>query len=293
MRQSLRSLIADLGVELTPDLITATQTTYARIMPPPDRRVTVVRDIAYGPHDRHRLDVFHAHGPAETPVLLYVHGGGFVGGDKRSPSHPFYDNVGDFAARSGLLGVTMNYRLAPGHPWPSGSDDVAAAVRWVRAHATEFGGSPERIFMMGQSAGAVHVADLVAASPDDLTISGAILVSGLYDIVSAERTPLLHAYYGEEAERYEAMSPTAGLLRSDVPLLHTISEFDIPDFQRQAARFVDAHASARGTYPRMHYLTGHNHLSPVLALGTPEDTLGPLIAEFILGHGHTLIDAVL
>jgi triacylglycerol lipase len=66
-----------------------------------------------------------------------------------------------------------------------------------------------------------------------------------------------------------------------VPLFCTVSEFDVADFQRQSAAFVGAWGEARGGYAPMLRLTGHNHLSPVLAVGGPDDTLGPEILTFI------------
>jgi triacylglycerol lipase len=106
--------------------------------------VSIQRDQRYGAHERQRLDVFAPSTPAATPrpVLMFVHGGGFIGGDKRVPDRPFYDNVGLWAVRNGLIGVTLTYRLAPDHKWPAGSDDVAAAVQWARQNIRAIGGDP-------------------------------------------------------------------------------------------------------------------------------------------------------
>ncbi len=94
--------------------------------------VTVARDIQYGPADRNRLDVFTADGASGArPVLIFVHGGGFTGGNKSTPGSPFYDNVPLWAARNGLVGVNITYRLAPQAPWPAGAEDIGLAVRWT------------------------------------------------------------------------------------------------------------------------------------------------------------------
>jgi len=136
---------------LTPELIDATTRQYAALHPvAPPADVSVTSDERYGPHERQRLDVFRPRLGARLPVLLFVHGGGFAGGDKALPGTPFHGNVGIWAARHGLLGVVMTYRLAPGHPWPAGAEDVGAAVRWVRdegLHATVkfLGGVPETL----------------------------------------------------------------------------------------------------------------------------------------------------
>ena len=93
---------------------------------------------------------------------MFVHGGGFIGGDKHVPGSPMYDHVGAWAVRNGWVGVTITYRLAPEHTWPSGAQDVAAAAAWVRDNIASYGGDPSRIVVAGHSAGCVHVASYLA-----------------------------------------------------------------------------------------------------------------------------------
>jgi triacylglycerol lipase len=180
----------------------------------------------------------------------------------------------------------MTYRLAPAHRWPSGAEDVVAAVTWLSGRIAAFGGDPARIFVMGQSAGAVHVAGAVTdarlgqpVGPG--RVAGALLISGIYDVAHAGVNPFHLAYYGEDVTSWPACSTLPALARSELPLLFSVCELDRGDFHEQAAAVVTATIAARGRFPQMHYLTGHNHLSPVLALGSPLDTLGPLIRQFI------------
>jgi acetyl esterase/lipase len=153
---------------VTPELVAAS---WALLKPFHDKAgytaPEVDRDLAYGGHERHRLDVHTSgaeggNGGHGAPVLLFVPGGGFVGGDKHVPGTPMYDHVGAWAVRSGWVGVTVNYRLAPEHTWPSGAQDVAAAVEWVRGNIAGYGGDPARIVLAGHSAGCVHVASYLA-----------------------------------------------------------------------------------------------------------------------------------
>jgi arylformamidase len=289
MDSEARSLIRSLGSELSPPMIQGTQQFFATQSSGLDPSTSITRDQSYGPNERHRLDLFTTAGRKGAPVLLFVHGGGFVTGDKRTPGLPFYDNVGDFAVQSGFVGVTMTYRLAPAHPWPAGSEDVAAAVAWLRAHVEQYGGDPKRIFLMGQSAGAVHVAGYIAhprfQPADGLDLGGALLISGVYDIPRSDPNPFQRAYFGEEREKWADCSTLDGLARSAVPLLFAVSEFDGADFQRQASLVALELTRASGRFPRLHWLAGHNHISPVLALGSPLDTLGPLIKDFIATVG--------
>lgn len=291
MTASLRSYLATLGTALTPEMVDATQRAFAERVAPLRPDVLVSRDHAYGPDARHRLDIFSgfsgsSDGPpraASAPVLAFVHGGGFIMGDRRLPDLPFYDNVGEFAVRSGYIGVNITYRLAPAHRWPAGAQDVALAMGWLRENIAAYGGDPARIFLMGQSAGAVHVAGALTAARPSLSVAGALLISGMYDLAQTPANPLLAAYFGEDQSAWAACSTLEALATSSLPLLCSVSELDSPEFQRQAARMVAATIAARGRYPRMHWLTGHNHVSPLLSLGLgmPLDPLGPLIQQFI------------
>jgi triacylglycerol lipase len=279
--------IEPLGRAITPEMAQGTVGIYADLVEPPAPELSsIARDQVYGPDPRHRLDIF---GPAEPgaeprPVVVFVHGGGFVGGDKGGPEDPFYNNVGTWAVKRGLLGVTMIYRLAPGAPWPAGAADVALAVEWLAQNVASFGGDPHHIVLMGQSAGAVHVAGYLAGhhgSAPAAPVAGAILLSGHYDLTTLEHTSFEQAYFGKDPARFGAQSSLSGLLQTRVPCLFSISELDSPPFQQQAAQLVQAHLAAKGIWPRMLYLAGHNHISPVLQLATPVDTLGWELSHFI------------
>src|SRR3984957_14184400 len=139
---------------ITPELVA---TSWALLKPFHDKvgysAPKIDRDLAYGDHERQRLDVHTAgaepgDGPG-APVFVFVHGGGFVGGDKHVPGTPMYDHIGAWAVRNGWVGVTMTYRLAPEHTWPAGAQDVATAVQWVRDNIAGYGGDPDRIVVAG------------------------------------------------------------------------------------------------------------------------------------------------
>jgi triacylglycerol lipase len=280
--EQLRSL----GSELTPAQIQATRELLAPHAPRLGPDIEVHRDVAYGPDSRHRLDVFvPAAGATRAPVLVFVHGGGFVSGDKGAPDAPFYNNVGLWAARAGCIGITMTYRLAPAAPWPAGSEDVGAAVRFLHAASERWGGDPKGIFLMGQSAGAVHVAGYIAEPSLHVVpngdIAGAMLISGLYDVARADRNPFQDAYFGQDPTRWPEQSTLGKLAETSLPCFYSVSEFDPPDFQRQAAWLVEEHAAHRGRWPRMIQLVDHNHLSSVLQIGSAIDTLGPELLRFL------------
>lgn len=282
MTPETRDRFKAIGPVLTPDMINITQSMLATSFQGLDPATRIERDISYGPHERHELDIFTREGTSGAPVLVFVHGGGFVMGDKRSAATPFYENVGNFAARQGWVGVTINYRLAPDHRWPSGGEDLARVVEWLQAHIAEYGGDPARIFVMGQSAGAVHVAEYIARYAPK--VAGALLISGIYDVSTATPNQFQAAYYGDDRSAYPATATLPGLVETKVPLLIVTAEFDPHDFQVQAANLAAAYTAHHQLMPWFHFLAGHNHLSPVLEIGSPDAMLERHIRDFIAAH---------
>ncbi len=282
MTPEIRAKLEALGPNLTPDMIGGTQQIFVPRNKGLHANTKIVRDISYGPHDRNRLDIFTQGSPQGAPVFVFVHGGGFVMGDKHTEGSPFYSNMGDFAARHGMVGVTITYRLAPDNKFPSGPDDLTAAIEWLRANVAEHGGDPARIVLSGQSAGATHVAGYLAHRRDHARgIAGAVLMSGIYDTTTCEPNQFAEAYYGEDRKGWGPASCMAGLLATEVPLQFSVAEFDPDDFQRQAAQVVTQWTETKGRLPEMQYLSGHNHLSPALSIGSDQQETERMIAGFV------------
>lgn len=283
--KSFRDEVRALGTEINPQMIAGCMAIYGRFVSDPAQAVHVERDLAYGPHERHRLDIFTGgEGGEDRPVLVYVHGGGFVAGDKRLPGTPFYDNIGAWAAQHGFVGVTMTYRLAPDHPWPAGGEDVAAAIAWLRANIAGHGGSRKNIFVAGQSAGAAHVASYLAMTElhDAVPpVAGALMFSGLYDVTTLHKGPMELHYYGPDDSLAERQSALPGLIASEVPMLFTVAEHDPQNFQKQAALLVERWFAAKQVFPRMIYMPDTNHLSAALGIGGADRLFPPEIAAFI------------
>jgi arylformamidase len=285
MTPKLRAKLEAMGRELTPELLGGTSQLFGQMFEGMDPQTIEEPDLAYGPDERHRLDIFRKQISLREPVFVFVHGGGFVMGDKRSEASPFYRNVGDFAARRGWVGVTITYRLAPAHKWPSGPEDLGLLVRWLKDNVAEWGGDPDKIVLCGQSAGAVHVASYVAHSAHHAEpgggIAGAVLMSGIFDTEGTAPNDMHRAYYGDDPAKYGEASCVAGLLETDIPLMFTVSEFDPKAFQLEATRLAGKWGEAKGAYPEIHLLRGHNHLSPAQSLGSPEKEVEELVAEFV------------
>ncbi|HUK01157.1 MAG TPA: alpha/beta hydrolase [Steroidobacteraceae bacterium] len=280
--------IRALGKEIAPQSIEGTAAIYAPFQEvEPYRGVTVSRDLKYGADERHRLDVFRAQSTASAPapVILFIHGGGFVGGDKRNPGSPYNDNVALWAVRHGLIGVNMTYRFAPQYPWPAGTQDVAAAVAWVRENIGRHGGDPRRIILLGTSAGAAHAASYVAhpqlQPADGPGIAGAVLLSGIYDLTASEPNPFQVAYYGADMEGYRRASMVDGLVASDVPLFFVLTEMDPPIFHQQTLKLLQQWMARHGEWPYFMHMTAHNHLSSTMHMNSPDGSLGERILDFI------------
>lgn len=283
----LTEKIRQLGRDITIESMAGTRELYEPFHSvEPFTGVVIHRDIHYAGDERNRLDLFSpASGGDPKPVLIYVHGGGFVAGDKWTPGTPFFDNVGVWAVYNGLIGITMTYRLAPQHSWPAGIEDMHAVVRWIRKNGPGFGIDRERIYFIGHSAGAAHVASYLAHPeiyrPDDHGLAGIILMSGMYDLVSMEANDNIRAYYGDDPALYGPRSSVNGMADTPLPVMLVMAEHDPPDFERQTLDLAAALQRRRQQLPWLVHLQGHNHLSGILHLGLPGDLLGGRLIDFI------------
>jgi acetyl esterase/lipase len=293
MRDDTARAIAVIGIPLSPEMIAASQDLYqSQHETEPYRDVTVTRDEKYGPHERQRLDVFQpsANG-GKRPVLIYVHGGGFVAGNKRMPGTAYYDNVALWAVRNGSIGVTMTYRLAPENKYPAAAADVGGAVKWVIDHIAAYGGDPDNIVLLGQSAGSTHVATY-AARPELYPRAGGgvraiAMLSGVYDFTLMELADNARAYLGDAPDAAARGSALPDLATAGIPLMFGISEFDPPMFHQQAHALANAIFAQTKRFPNVLFLPRHNHISQIAhlnAAGTDDRLLSDRLAEFINVH---------
>lgn len=245
-------------------------------VPPPAESIT--RDISYGPDTRNLLDIHtNFEAGAGLPVLIYVHGGGFVQGDRTLPG-PFADNIMNWAVSQNIVGVAMTYKLAPMHQWPSGPDDIATAIDYLIEEIAAFGGDPSKMILMGTSAGGVHVGAYIArfeaGEYEQTPLVGSVLVSGMYDFTQIEPYPALFTYFGDDYDP-AAVSSFDGIEASALPILTSISEFDPDRFQSQGRLLGDLENV------RFVLLEGHNHYSSELSIGLEGAVLPAEMAEFI------------
>ncbi len=161
--------------------------------PKPDKPVRVVRDpdlenVRYGPHERNVLDVWKAAGE-HNPVLFVVHGGGWLGGDKRGyvNTRMFIDL--DWFLQRGVTVVAVNYRYSTQAPLPAPVYDAARALQFIRYKADELGIDKTRIIATGGSAGGCTSAwlathdDLADPKSEDPVLRESTRLTGAYIVV--------------------------------------------------------------------------------------------------------------
>ena len=274
------------GTKFDAEITDMTRALYApSVREQPTTGVQVREDVAYGDDPRQTLDVYRMKAQG-APTIIYVPGGGYQHGDKKLDGD-FHRNLGIYFARHGFVCVVMNYRLAPQHPWPAGAEDVAAVVAWSRAEAERTNGDASRTFLMGQSAGATHVASYLFDPrfhpQSGVGVTAAVLLSGGGFRVGPNPPANRRLYFGEDESLWEDRSPLTHVNKSKVPLFLSVTEFDpayvaAPTFDlAQAVTIRDKKA------PQFAYWRGHNHVSTVLSIGSSQDDVGGRVREFLAG----------
>jgi acetyl esterase/lipase len=195
--------------------------------------VTVERDVVFRetPQRALRLNLRVPERDGRSPVLVHVHGGAWAFGDKG------YGEFGQRHAAAGVATASVQYRLSYEAPYPAAVRDVVAAVRWVRANADRYGLDPERVALVGGSAGG-HLATLVAAAPDvtrfrppgfltdqPVGVSAVVGHAGVYDMTTEgmRQSGLVQQFvggrYADHPERYREASPRFHVGEGDTPVL--------------------------------------------------------------------------
>jgi arylformamidase len=272
------SAIAALGTTLGPQVVEQVRALFDAEQSELAARVPVLAaDCAYGPSQRHQLDLYRTSEAAGLPVVLFVHGGGFRVGDKGDAGSWQNAAFARTMAEAGFLGAAMNYRLLPDARWPQGGEDVAQAVEWLRANVSAHGGDPARIVVAGTSAGAVHIATALKLMPE-LPVAGAVLLSGLYGYTPLD--PRDEEYYGPAADYPERM-PREAVAKTQIPLFVACAQYDPPRFQAELLGLMAERLERHGAMPAGTIVPGHNHYSLAMHVGTSDRRLTDEIVAFV------------
>lgn len=218
---------------------------------------STLRDLAYGPDPHQRVDVYLPSNPVHAPTLVYVHGGGWQGGDKASPA-------GIDAKRRrwnarGAIVVSVDYRRVPAIDPIEQARDVGRALAWAQARAAQAGGDPDDFVLIGHSAGA-HLVALLTAAPELQRETGArpwratvLLDSAAVDVVATMQAPpdrpLFAQAFGDDPAFWQAASPRHRLKAATAPILAVCAEAR-PDSCTRNRDFL-ARAANFGTRTRL------------------------------------------
>jgi acetyl esterase/lipase len=243
----------------------------------------------FATHYTQTPEVYRPTAGTGLPVVVYVHGGEWTKGDKTEVSYK-----PKFFTENGVVFVSTNYRLYPGARFPAPAEDVAAAVRWGVDHATEYGGDPKKVVLMGHSAGC-HLATLVALDPRHLAavkltpaaLRGVVAWSGgAYDLVSKV------AQGGSYKEHItNTFGPDEAAWRDASPVTHAKTGGSAPPFlfasyekgnpaNVAAERLAGLVRDARGKAAVV-VLEGRTHTTANHLVGAPGDTTGATLLGFV------------
>ena len=236
---------------------------------PATAQVRVVSDVDYVagaeyPDKKDRLDIYIPEQASRAPVIVSFYGGGLRGGDKSG-----HVKVGQRFAAAGYVTVVANYRLSPGVTHPAHVQDAAAAVAWVKKNIAAHGGDPDRVFVIGHSAGA-YLAALLATdarylaahglTPTD--VRGYAPVSAFFYVdrpgVAPDRPK---DTWGTDAAVWKAASPGIYVASGAPPLLLLYADGDDEWRRKQQTEFADALRAKGNRDVEVRMIAGRTHNS--------------------------------
>jgi acetyl esterase/lipase len=234
-------------------------------------------DIEYGRADgvSLRLDAYILNGQGPFPSVVFIHGGGFTGGDKRSLPTPLLDLL----TQAGFNWFSVNYRLSPRYTFPSPTDDVERALEFLKSHAERYKIDSRRIVLLGQSAGGHLVSFVGAKHKAQNGVAAVVSFYGEHDLVSRTRPQTECAISGQIRHTdkpetclsdglkaflgiTEVNSTSAKILRDASPityvdknmppylLIHGTKDLHVP--YEQSLLMRDAHAKSWSPLPHHH-----------------------------------------
>jgi arylformamidase len=242
-----------------------------------------VLDLAYGSDPAERLDVFSpAPGSAAgtAPVLIFLHGGYWRALDKSD--HSF---LAPALVSSGALVVVPNYSLCPAVGIADIALQMTRVVAWVHQHAAEYGGDPDRVAVMGHSAGGHLSAMLlccdwsrVDASLPACPLLGALSMSGLHDLAPLRHAPFLRDELRLSTADVQRLSP-ARFPAPERPLLAVVGGGESEEFLRQNRLIEDAWGKA--AVPVCESVPGADHLTVLHGLADPAHRVHQLALSLV------------
>ncbi len=196
--------------------------------------VEATKDVTYrdgddADKDKHKLDLYLPNGKKDFPVVMFVHGGAWVFGDRNF--FGVYEGIGKMFARHGIGAVVISYRLSPHVKHPEHVKDVAAAFAWTHKHIGEYGGRADELFLCGHSAGG-HLVSLLATDESYLQaeglslkdVKGVMPISGVYGIPDK----MFNEVFGKDPEVRKQAGPRNHVHEGCPPFFIVYGDQDYP-----------------------------------------------------------------
>ncbi|MBI79528.1 MAG: hypothetical protein CMQ51_03800 [Gammaproteobacteria bacterium] len=281
--------VAELGKNWNAEVNVKTTDLFIELHELSDRSgVTLISDIAYGEHYLQVLDIVTSEIKSEEllPVVVFFHGGGLVRGNKVLPvSDLLLTNIPTFFAKNNMIGVNANYRLAPEASWPAAPEDVHEILNWIKDNIESYGGDPQSIFLMGNSAGGRVVSSYLFHEPSHLSegpgVIGALLSSSSFSTNNGETH---RNYYSDDLEVREALVPL-GLVDSysgpQIPIFLWSAELDPANIEVGIGEMYAKLCAKYQDCPRFTQFQGHNHISHIMSLNSSYEKIGIELIDFI------------
>ena len=235
----------------------------------PTTGYTLTSDVAYGQHPRQRMDIYAPVEADNAPVVVFFYGGRWSDGDRA-----LYAFIGEAMSNLGYVTVIPDYRLYPEVTFPAFVEDGAQALMRTREIVAQHGGDPERLFLMGHSAGA-HIAALLSTDSGYLNrigglrsmITGFIGMAGPYDFLPIYANDLANIF--GPPSRYEQSQPINYVDDQLPPMLLVHGENDTTVYVKNSRNL--ARAASRAGAPDVTLLVYPNltHARLIAALSSP------------------------
>lgn len=251
----------------------------------PDDTYLRVKGRAYGPDPRQRLDIYQPKNlsPAndkQTSMVVFFYGGSWSSGERAD-----YRFVGEALASQGIVVVVADYRLSPQTLYPGFVQDCAQAVRWAFDHADEYGANPDRIFVMGHSAGAYNAAMLaldtrwlidVGLIPTRL--AGWIGLAGPYDFLPiGDRQTQVAFSWPDTAADTQPMLHAAQASPQSPPALLLAARLDtVVDPQRSTVALANM-LKSRGVEVEVELFSGVSHVTLIASMAAVLRAQAPVL----------------
>jgi acetyl esterase/lipase len=231
--------------------------------------VIVERDVVYGRHQGSGLlaDIAYPVDGQDLPAIMYVHGGRWRGGERQNDQGL---QVAEWAGR-GFFAMTISYRLVEASPAPLAYQDMQTAIRWVHAHADQYGIDQDRIYLIGNSSGG-HLVALAATLGEGpypriggwenarSDVTAVISAAGPYELNTLSWGNLWTPITGDPIEARDLASPIRHIGPATKPILLVHSDDDRSVPIQQAVDFAAALERA-GVHHRFVHLTDAGHMS--------------------------------